>query len=151
MPLKKNTKIKKEIENSLVRKIQKQTTPFIKRIFGNYYKLLHVIIMLSSGTVLLFNNNIYHLLVLLNIICLDAIACVFLHDCPLTILEQQYLGHNIIIEKTRHLKEANILYKCDHHYEKTLEFLTNMVCFVFGKILFLILMEMFQIKCKQDS
>ena len=151
MHLKQIKRLKKEIENTSIRKLQRKTKPYLDRIIGNYYKILHIVIMLSSGTVLLFNNNIYHLLVLFNIICLDAVACVFLHDCPLTILEQQYLGKNIIIEKTNHLKNGNILYKCDHHYEKTLEFLTNMVCFVFGKILFLLFMEMFQIKFKSVS
>jgi hypothetical protein len=44
------------------------------------------------------------------------------------------------------LKNSNILYKCNHKYEQTLDFLTNMIGFLFGKINALILMDLFSIK-----
>jgi len=138
--------IRPEIDSTLIRTISKKTTPYLNKIIGNYYWVLHSLIMMGSGIILLFDNNIYHLLVIFNIVCIDCIACVFLHDCPLTILENKYLYNSIVNDKSDILKNANILYKCDHQYEKTLEFLTNMVCFLFGKINFLILLKLFKIQ-----
>jgi hypothetical protein len=138
--------IQKEIEHTLVRSISNKMKPYLNKIIGNYYWLMHALIMMGSGIVLLFDNNIYHLLVIFNIVCIDCIACVFLHDCPLTILENKYLYNSIVKDKSDVLKNANILYQCNHQYEKTLEFLTNMVCFLFGKITFLILLKMFNIQ-----
>lgn len=139
-------KIKDEIENTCIRNISKTMHPFLKRIIGNYYWLLHIFIMTACGTVLLFDNNIYHLLILFNITCIDCIACVFLHDCPLTVLENHYLNQCIIEDKSSILKNRNILYHCDHRYEKTIEFLTNVVSFITGKISFLLVMKLLDIK-----
>jgi len=138
--------IQNEIDNTLIRSISRKINPYLTKIIGNYYWLLHALIMTGSGIVLLFDNNIYHLLVIFNIVCIDCIACVFLHDCPLTILENKYLYNSIVNDKSDVLKNANILYKCNHQYEKTLEFLTNMVCFLFGKITFLILLSLFKLQ-----
>jgi len=143
---KKINRIKGEIENTCIRNISKTMHPFLKRTIGNYYWLLHIFIMTSCGTVLLFDNNIYHLLILFNITCIDCIACVFLHDCPLTVLENHYLNQCIIEDKSTILKNGNILYHCDHRYEKTIEFLTNVVSFITGKISFLLVMKLLDIK-----
>ena len=139
-------RIKDEIENTCIRNISKTMHPFLKRTIGNYYWLLHIFIMTACGTVLLFDNNIYHLLILFNITCIDCIACVFLHDCPLTVLENHYLNQCIIEDKSTILKNGNILYHCDHRYEKTIEFLTNVVSFITGKISFLLVMKLLDIR-----
>ena len=138
--------IQTKIENSSVRNISNIIKPYLNKIIGNYYVLLHCSIMLCSGIILLFDNNISHLLILFNIACLDCIACVVLHDCPLTILENKYLYNSIVKDKSDILKKSNILYKCNHQYEKTLEFLTNMVSFIFGKIIILMLMKLFKLQ-----
>lgn len=142
----KKNRIKYEIENTCIRNISKTMHPFLKRTIGNYYWLLHIFIMTACGTVLLFDNNIYHLLILFNITCIDCIACVFLHDCPLTVLENHYLNQCIIEDKSTILKNGNILYHCDHRYEKTIEFLTNVVSFITGKISFLLVMKLLDIR-----
>jgi hypothetical protein len=139
-------KMKDEIENTCIRNISKTMSPFLKRIIGNYYWLLHIFIMTSCGTILLFDNNIYHLLILFNITCIDCIACVFLHDCPLTVLENHYLNQSIVEDKSSILKNGNILYHCDHRYEKTIEFLTNVVSFITGKISFLLVMKLLHLR-----
>ena len=102
--------------------------------------------MITGGVVLLFDNNIYHLILLLIIGSLDALACVILHDCPLSILEKKYLHTNIIDKHHSFFNNQNILYKCDHKYEKTLEFLTTMITSLCGKINLLILMKLFSFK-----
>ena len=139
-------RIKDEIENTCIRNISKKMHPFLKRTIGNYYWLLHIFVMTACGIVLLFDNNIYHLLILFNITCIDCIACVFLHDCPLTVLENHYLNQCIIEDKSSILKNSNILYHCDHRYEKTIEFLTNIVSFITGKISFLLVMKLLDIR-----
>jgi hypothetical protein len=144
---KKNRKVKKiihEIENTLVRKVGKYVTPFLKTMIGAYYGWLHLFIMISSGTILLFDNNIYHLIILLNIVFIDCISCVFIHDCPLTPLENKYLTSCLIDWESFLFSKMNILYKCNHRYEITLEFLTNMLALIYGKINMLILMKLFK-------
>ena len=133
------------LEDQWIRKMSKTVSPFLNRCLGNYYWFLHAFIMITAGTILLFDNNIYHLLILLNISCVDVIACIFLHECPLTILEFKYLKKSLINGKYNCLKNSPILYKCNNNYEKTLEFITNMVCFLFGKINILIIMKLFNI------
>ena len=142
--------MEKNCMDTFVRKTSNKINPFLNKIVGNYYWILHIFIMLSCGTLLLFDNNICHLTILLNIACLDCIACIFLHDCPLTILEKKYLKTSIVKNKTIFFKNANISYKCNHRYEKTLEFLTNIVSFIVGKITFLLILKMFDIKLNND-
>ena len=134
----------KEVENTLVRQVGKYITPFLKNTIGIYYGWLHLFIMISSGIILLFNNNIYHLIILLNIVFLDCISCVFIHDCPLTPLENKYLRSSLIDWEPFLFSKMNILYKCNHRYEITLEFLTNMLALIYGKINLLILMKLFK-------
>ena len=122
----------------------KYATPFLKNTIGIYYGWLHLFIMISSGIILLFNNNIYHLIILLNIVFLDCISCVFIHDCPLTPLENKYLRSSLIDWEPFLFSKMNILYKCNHRYEITLEFLTNMLALIYGKINLLILMKLFK-------
>ena len=137
--------IKKEIGNSLVRKIGNIITPVLKRLFGYYYFYIHLFIMFTSANILLFSNNIFHLFVVMSIVFMDCVACIFLHDCPLTILEHKYLNDCIVDTKPFILRNMNIMYKCNHRYESTLDFLTNMLTLFFGKINVLILMKLLNI------
>ena len=92
--MKKEKKLKKrirEIEHSLVKKAGRVCSPVLKKMIGNYYYSIHFIIMIISGIILLFDNNIYHLFILFCIVFMDCISCVFLHDCPLTPLENKHL------------------------------------------------------------
>jgi len=147
----KKKELKKEIYNTITRKELRKLKPLLSKIIGNYYSFLHLLVMMSSGIILLFDNNINHLFILLLISSLDGLACIILHDCPLTILENQYLNKSVVDTKFNFFNNSNILYKCEHKYEKTLEFLTNMICFLFGKINVLVLMKLFSIKINNES
>lgn len=138
--------LEKEISNTFVRKSLTNAKPYLNKIIGTYYYLIHVFIMITGGIILLFDNNIYHLIILLIIGSLDALACVILHDCPLSILENKYLNISIIDNHHSFFNDKKILYKCDHRYEKTLEFLTTMITSLCGKINLLILMKLFSFK-----
>jgi len=133
-------------DKNMIRKISTLLQPYIQGLKGLYYGSLHLFIMTLCGTIMLFNNNIYHLILLLNIVIVDAACCVFIHDCPLTILEKKYLGHSLVGTRMFFLENMGILYQCDHIYEITIEFLTNMGSLITGKIALLIVLQMFDIK-----
>jgi hypothetical protein len=146
--------VKEEVtreEANNVRKLSNLLQPYIQWTKGLYYGCLHLFIMMTYATILLFNNNIYHLLISLNIVILDALCCVFVHDCPLTILEKKYLGRSLISTRMVVLEKMGILYQCDHIYEITLEFLTNIGTLIVGKIGILIILHMIDIRLNQSK
>ena len=143
--MKKEKKLKKrirEIEHSLVKKAGRVCSPVLKKMIGNYYYSIHFIIMIISGIILLFDNNIYHLFILFCIVFMDCISCVFLHDCPLTPLENKYLNTCFVDAMPAFLSKSNILYKRSHRYESTLEFLTNCASLLYLKIIILIVIKL---------
>jgi len=123
------------IEPNNVRTFLKQFKPYI----GHYYVSIHYIIMLICGLVLLIDHSLFHLTILLNIVCLDALAITVCHDCPLTKLEHKYLKKSIVSSNKKMLKNAGICFKCNHTYETTFEFLVNMASMTILKIGFLII------------
>jgi len=133
-----------KIKKNKIRKLGKRVKPCLSWLKGTVYVLLHFFIMFAAGVILLFDNNVIHLLILFNITVLDGITCVFLHDCPLTILEQKYLKKSIVGEHTKNLKKLGILYNRDGVYEKTIEFIINACSFTVGKIMALLLYNSFQ-------
>ena len=135
-----------ELKNNKIRKTSEWISPLLKKWIGAYYGSLHLLIMGCCSTILLLDNNIYHLIVLLNIVAIDCVSCIFLHDCPLTILEQKYLGQSIVGTRLAMIKYVDVMYKCDHIYERTIEFLTNIVSLLVGKIGILIVVKIFDIK-----
>ena len=143
--------INEEIDNLLIRKMSRKVNPFLKKIIGSCYVYVHLFIMVTSGIILLFSNNIFHLFILMCIVLMDCMSCVFLHDCPLTILENKYLNDCIVDKKPFILKNMDILYKCNHRYESTLDFLTNMLTLFFGKINVLILMKLFHFSVNPNN
>ena len=107
---------------------------------------MHYLIVFLVAFMCLFNNNINHLCILLIIISLDALSIVVLHECPLTILEQKYLKINNRKIQSFFFKNSNILYKCNHEYEKQIELLINIWVLISTKILLLIFFNMFNYK-----
>lgn len=107
---------------------------------GKYYYIIHNILVILICFVILFSNNISHLAIILLIISLDAAANVVLHDCPLTILEKEYLGTTGADERMELLSSLGINYKCNHSYEKVIELIINvwMIC-VFKSLCIIIL------------
>lgn len=120
------------------------TNPLLKKIIGNYYYSIHVILIILGCIVLLFSSNIGYLLVLLNIVLIDGVAMLSYHECPLTILEQKYLDSNMSVESKCNLNNLNINHKCSHVYESQVELIINLCTLLAIKILFLIIMKSFQ-------
>ena len=116
---------------------------FKEKFLGTYYYTLHGLILFLGVFILLFSINKFYLLLLLVIASCDALAIIVLHQCPLTMLEQKYLGKNISEERMKLLNKIGIVYKCNHVYEYHLEILINMISVITIKIFFLICFDMF--------
>jgi hypothetical protein len=128
-----NQKILQQPRN-ILRESSQDFSPFLKKWIGNYYIILHNLIAFGGLYIFFFSNSLSHLVILLNIIILDCISIVFIHDCPLTMLEQKYLSTSMVNGRQEWIKSLGICYGCDHEYEKQLEVLINMFTFVCLKI-----------------
>lgn len=144
----KNKNIEQDMKDSTIRNMSTTILTFLKeRIpeywIGQYYQLLHNIIIIGGALVVLFNTNIYHLIVLLIIVSLDAFANVVCHDCPLTNLEKRYLKSSLSHDRRKTFKNLNIMYKCNHIYESQVELIVNMWTLIAAKIIILLAMRTF--------
>lgn len=137
--MKEKSEIITEIQQNIIRTIYLFIKKYIPIAKGIYYSILHFLLIIGCCFVLLFNNNLYHLTILLLIVSIDSISIIFLHDCPLTKLEKKYL--NISGRELMNIsyKNVGIIYKCDHFYESQLELLANIWSIVVLKILFIII------------
>ena len=128
-----------------IQKIMKWINPYIGPLLGTYYGIFHVIIMLCSSIVLLFDNHPTHLIIMFNLLSIDALTCVILKNCPLTLLERKYLGRTWISTKFEFLQWAGIDHHCNHEYETTLEILINVGSLFILKLSVLFLLQLFPI------
>ena len=143
-----NKNTNKNINNNIIRNFFNSilSKNFKEQFLGMYYYTLHGLILFLGVFILLFSNNKFYLLIILVIAACDALAIIVLHQCPLTMLEQKYIGKNISEERMKLLSKMDIVYKCDHVYEYHLEILINMISVITIKIFFLICFDMFNIQ-----
>jgi len=136
-------------DDNVVRKISKflvKTLNLKHAWVGLIYMFLHHLIIFLVGFVTLFNNNIVHLVAVLVIVSLDALSIIALHECPLTLMEQKYLGISGCQQRTFCLRNAGIVYKCEHEYEKQVELLINAWTIIACKCLIVSFLETFNFK-----
>lgn len=126
-----------------LQKIIKWMKPYLKPFLGVYYGTFHIIIMLCSASVLLFDTNIIHLIIMFNLLAVDAMSCIILKNCPLTVLERKYLGKTWMSTRFEVLQNLGIDHKCCHEYEATLETLMNMGGLFILKLSILFLLTLF--------
>lgn len=132
---KKVQSLSKQLKGNNIRKMCKYLSPFVKdRIIGGYYYYIHLFIMTMCGLIIFFSKNIHYLTILLIVVTLDLILIVILHDCPITMYEQKYLGTSGIADKNKFLKSLGISHHCDHYYEVQLETVLNIWCVIVSKI-----------------
>lgn len=134
------------MSKNIIRDTSSIASPYLKQLIGHYYIWIHILIGFMGGFILFFSNNLVALLFLFIIISTDALTIIILHDCPLTMLEQQYLGRTCIQMQKKIYKKMKIVYKCNHSYETQLEFVINLACFTIVKIFCIIIMQMFDWK-----
>jgi len=132
---KKDKTLSKRLKDNNIRKMSQYLGPYLKdSIIGCYYYYIHLFIMTMCGIVIFFSKNIHYLTILLIIVTLDLILMVILHDCPITMYEQKYLGTSGIADKNKFLKSLGISHQCDHYYEVQLETVINIWCVIVSKI-----------------
>jgi hypothetical protein len=141
--LKVKNKYIKLVSENIIRIILNSVPQCVKKFIGSYYAFIHSLIAFLGLLILLFSNNLIYLSILLLIIILDCLAIVFLHDCPLTMLEKKYLGTSTVTARRNALKKMGILFTCDHEYESQLELLINLWTIVAIKIFVIICAGMF--------
>jgi len=137
-------KLKKH-ENK-IRDLSKTSSNFIKQVIGNYYGLLHTILIIGGAAIILFSKNLIHLSIILFVISLDAFAIVVRHDCPLTQMEEKYLGVSGKRQINEFLKSYGLVYNCSHLYESQLELVVNFWALTACKIVMLICLKMLKIE-----
>lgn len=137
-----------EIKNNFVRQSKKYIDKMInlKKIRGYVYYYLHICIIILILFITLFSTSLYYLIVIILIVSLDGISIIYLHECPLTTMEKKYLGYSSCDERDKILKELNIMYNCEHTYEKQIELLINIWCIIAFKCLLIIFFNTFNIK-----
>jgi hypothetical protein len=141
-------------EENIIREMSKcviSTLGLNNEFVGLFYKYIHFLFIFLIGFVAVFNNNIFHLIIILIIISLDALSVVILHECPLTKLEQKYLNTNSCDERSNHFKKAGIVYKCEHEYEKQIELLINAWLIIALKCMLIIFLRTFNFKLQNYS
>lgn len=141
-------KRKINIKNNIIRKMSNflNDNLSLTTLKGHFYFNLHNYFMFIIGFITLFTTSINILVVILIIVTLDAYTIVVMHECPLTTMERKYLGFTSCDIRNNILKELGIVYKCDHNYEKQIELLINVWCFITAKCISIIFLNMFNIK-----
>jgi hypothetical protein len=136
--------VKKAIYKNSIRKLVKkinQHADVSYMLKGLFYKLIHATFMCLCLLIILFDFSIFHHIVLLNIVSLDAFSVIILHGCPLTLLEKKYIGKSLLDDQDAFLKDLDIVHTCSHDYEKQIELLTNFWCIVAFKILIMMCLK----------
>jgi hypothetical protein len=110
------------------------------------YRAIHDCFIIVAGIIAIFNTSLFHLIILLIIISLDAFSIVVLHECPLTTMERKYLNVTSTDIRNEMLKKAGIVYHCGHDYEKQIELLINVWMLIAGKCFIILLLKTFHLK-----
>jgi hypothetical protein len=105
---------------------------------------------MGGASIILFSKNICDLAALLFIMSLDAFAIVVRHDCPLTEMEEKYLGISGKRRINNFLKSSGLVYNCSHLYESQLELVVNFWALTACKIVMLICLKMLKIELNVD-
>lgn len=114
---------------------------YVNLFIGSQYYIVHQIFIFCIGFIVCFSNNVIHLCVILLIVFLDGLAVCLSHDCPLTILERQYLGTSALDHKHIIMKNIGINYECEHLYEQVIELLITIFAMICMKIFFIIIFD----------
>jgi len=115
---------------------------------GSFSIIFHSIFIFLVLFILIFNNNIFHLSILLIILFLDGFSIIVLHGCPLSHLEKKYLKKSTCKIALDMFKKAGILYRCNHEYENQLETVTYCWIIIACKCLIIIFLKTFNLNLK---
>ena len=135
----KNSFFKNYILDSRFKKIYKS-------VMGNYYSIVHKLIMFMGLFLIMFSNNLVTLNCVLFILFLDSISNIIIYDCPLTMLEKSYLGTSFTSTRLEVLQNMGILYSNSLVYDTQLEIIINVSSACIFKILGICFLRYFEKK-----
>ena len=142
------------LKNNIVRKWSNafNGTYDLKTLFKKeIYSLLHHIYGFLICFIVVFSTNINYLLISILIVALDGISIIFLHQCPITMLERKYIGDSDSEFRQRIMENLGISYQCDHIYEQQIEFVINVLFIITMKLFAIMVMRTFKYKLNDDS
>lgn len=145
----KNVENKKiDINKNIVRRTCKYINDKfgLNKLKGYLYFNIHLYFIFIIGFLTFFTTSPYVLIILLNIVMLDGMSIVILHECPLTTMERKYLGITSCDMRNEFFENAGIMYKCDKEYEKQIELITNMWTIIATKCISVLFLQLFNIK-----
>ena len=148
---KEREKEKKAVHNFLNQNIIRKAAHYLYNVLHlekitPYYSLIHDILIAVLTFIILFETNVFHLILILIIVSLDAFSIVVLNKCPLTLLEEKYLKKSSCDIRCEALKELGINYNTDQVYEIQIELMVNVWMLIVFKCLILISLQIFNIK-----
>jgi hypothetical protein len=115
------------------------------------YSFLHGVYCVLICFVVVFSTNLHYLLISLIIVALDAISIIFLHQCPITMLERKFIGESDCDFRQKILTKLGISYDCDHIYEQQIEFIINFLFIIAMKCFLIMFMKSFNYKLNDDA
>jgi hypothetical protein len=115
--------------------------PTIKKMMSLNYISMHNTIVVGACTILLLSNNLFYILILLNITLLDIFCIIVLKECPVFKLEKKYNSKTQIQWKAILYKYFHLEYHCRHYYEMQLDFLINLHISIYIKVFALLFFE----------
>ena len=136
------------VSNNIIRRISHYLNERfgLNKLRGLIYYYIHFYLIFMIGFISIFTTSVAFLMIMLVIVSLDAVSIVVLHECPLTTMEQKYLGKTSCDERNELLENAGIMYNCDHNYEKQIELLINVWTTIATKCVSILFFKMFNVK-----
>ena len=120
-------------------------------IKSQIYSFFHLVYGSLICFIIVFSTNINYLLISILIVALDGISIIFLHQCPITMLERKYIGDSDSDFRQRIIEKLGISYQCDHIYEQQIEFVINVLFIITMKLFAIMVMRTFKYKLNDDS
>lgn len=109
---------------------------------GFVYQTLHTLLIMGCVYAVLFIDNVVSLTCIMFIVLMDGMSNVVFHNCPLTMLEEKYLGEEFSGNKMYKNMIQSFIgknYKTDHTFESQLEVIITGWCLLAIKILFIVI------------
>lgn len=136
-----NTILKKIIYSDLFDK-------YLLPIIGNYYYILHYILMMLFVFMICFSTNKLYLFITVILLSCVGFANLCLHNCPLSMCEKKYLSRCATEERILFLQSVG-LNMSPKLYESQLEAIINGWSLVAVKLLILMIKDSI-FKCKSE-
>ena len=95
------------MDKNIVRNWSNSTKPYLDKYIGAKFIYFHTLSLILLVSLLLFSNNIIYLTMGIVYLTFETFLYLVHHDCPLTVLEEQYKREHecCIIDKNKKCKK----------------------------------------------